>query len=266
MNSPQVINYLKNIFIRFFQKKYIYDGYGDWDSAKYATSGYDSGEIIRKVDDAASLAKAGFVSYERDGVTFDDSKLNWHLLTALFLARESKNNMNILDFGGSLGSAYFQHKQFLDLISNYSWGVVEQDRFYKIGKSKYQDANLIFYKNIDVYLTKVSPNLVVLGSSLQYIQEFDELLNKISNSKAKVLLIDRTPFSKLNNHILAIQKIPRTIYDGSYPIRIFSLALFKKSLKKNWKILSIYDAIGAPTYTRNGVRVEWKGILCIKKN
>jgi putative methyltransferase (TIGR04325 family) len=39
-----------------------------------------------------------------------------------------------LDFGGSLGSSYFQNKKFLDALRLVEWNVVEQENFVATGE------------------------------------------------------------------------------------------------------------------------------------
>ena len=52
--------------------------------------------------------------YERDSVLFDTIRYSWPLLSDLLrAASEDQNHLSVLDFGGSLGSSYYQNRVFL---------------------------------------------------------------------------------------------------------------------------------------------------------
>ncbi len=265
MNTNKICSILNNFALRYIFSKSFLDGFSNWEEAQSRSLGYDTLEIIDRVDRAATQVKLGDAKYERDSVVFHDSDPNWHFLAGLYLAKSLSEKISVLDFGGSLGSTFYQHKKFLEQISNWTWGIVEQESFYKLGKTKYTEPNLNFYKNIDEFLSQGSPQFAYFGSSLQYIEDPLILIDKIENTNVEVLQIDRTPFSNSDSHIIAVQRNPKRIYSSSYPMTIFSLTKLVEKLKINWKILSIYDSIGATSYTKNGTRVEWKGIICLKK-
>jgi putative methyltransferase (TIGR04325 family) len=44
----------------------------------------------------------------------------------------SQNKLSILDFGGALGSSYFQNRNILKNKLNFKWGIVEQEKLCKI--------------------------------------------------------------------------------------------------------------------------------------
>lgn len=260
-----LIQILKHIAIRYLDKNYIIDGFDDWKSARLASEGYDSPEIAKKIDQAASIVKQNSDLYERDGVIFKDFQVNWPLIAGIFLAKENGKRLNILDFGGSLGTSFFQHRRILGIMPNFSWDIVEQGEIYNIGVTKFRQSNLNFHENIDNYLAEKKPNIAILGGSLQYMEDYISILDKISESGAKVLIIDRIPLSRLKEDVIAVQRVPKNIYNGSYPIRIFSLEKITKILEVKWRILSIFETIGSQTYTKNRVMVEWKGIFCFRK-
>jgi len=64
---------------------------------------------------------------------FSKPQYNWSFLSTLLwsFAKES-NKLNIIDFGGSLGSTYFQHRLWLENF-NYTWNVIEQPHYVEEG-------------------------------------------------------------------------------------------------------------------------------------
>jgi putative methyltransferase (TIGR04325 family) len=72
-----------------------------------ASTGYDSEIILEKTRDALLKVKNGEAAYERDSVLFDEIQYAWPLLTSLmWVAAQAKGILNVLDFGGSLGTTY----------------------------------------------------------------------------------------------------------------------------------------------------------------
>jgi len=91
----------------------FWGNYPDWEAAKKASAGYDSEIILKKVTDALLKVKDGEASGERDSVLFDKVQYSWPLLAGLlWIASRNNNRLTLLDFGGSLGTSYFQNKLF----------------------------------------------------------------------------------------------------------------------------------------------------------
>ena len=82
-------------------------------------------------------------AFERDGVVFDQPDYNFPLLACLLrVATESGNRLRVLDFGGSLGSTYFQCRPFLGGVSELRWTVVEQPQFVECGRREFEDGEV----------------------------------------------------------------------------------------------------------------------------
>jgi putative methyltransferase (TIGR04325 family) len=214
------------------QQKYGFFGqYKDWSEASKNSKGYDGPEILEKVKNALLRVKNGEAAYERDSIIFKEKQGNWLLLASL-LQVASGNRLSILDFGGSLGSSYFQNRDFIKHLS-ITWNIVEQENFVDCGKKHFEDNNLKFYKNINEVLQNNSVDVVLFGSSLQYLEKPFEILKSIINSGIKNIIIERTPFSsKLEDDTLTVQKVPPKIYDASYPAWIFSKEKMRKFFEK----------------------------------
>src|SRR5215475_3829712 len=113
MNWKQMI--LENLR-RINPSKYGWKGdYSSWEAAKKQAGSYDDGIILEKVEQAALKVRNGEATYERDSVLFDRIEYSWPLLAALmWVAARNKGKLTVADFGGSLGSSYFQNKVFLE--------------------------------------------------------------------------------------------------------------------------------------------------------
>lgn len=207
----------------------VYTGHGyfgnypNWEAAKRASSGYDAEHILDKVKEALLKVKRGEAAYERDSVLFDRIEYSWPILTGLlWVASQNENRLNVLDFGGSLGSSYFQNRKFLFHLKEFRWNVVEQPHFVRCGQETFQDETLRFYENIDACLIDNSPNVLLLSSVLSYLEDVDGALAEMLDSNFPYIIIDKTHFVTEGDDRIAVQRVPSWIYEASYPCRFFN--------------------------------------------
>ena len=129
----------------------------------------------------------------------------------------------MLDFGGSLGSSYFQNKKFLEELSGLKWSIIEQPHIVDTGQKYIQNQHLKFYKSIDECAKIEDPNVALLSSVLQYVEKPFEIFSNIMNLNIDMIILDRTPFIKNSDHdLIKIQKTPSSIYSAVYPIHFFN--------------------------------------------
>ena len=92
------------------------------------------------------MVKRGEAVFERDSVIFDKVQYAWPVTAGLmWVAARNGGRLSVLDFGGSLGSSYFQNREFLAYLPNVRWSVIEQAHFVKAGRKHIQDERLVFY-------------------------------------------------------------------------------------------------------------------------
>ena len=235
---------LMDIFRKIKPNKYGWKGsYSTWEEAKKVSIGYDSKEILQKVRASLLKVKNKEAVFERDSVIFDKIQYSWPLLAGLMYACvKSKGELRVLDFGGSLGSTYFQNKKFLDEIEEVSWSIVEQKHFVDVGKKDFKDSRLKFYYDIETCKKEQNPNILVLSSVLQYIEKPYELMKSILKNSFDFILIDRTPFAKKRQ--IRLQMVPPQIYDASYPCWFFEENELLHFLKdQGYVVIEEYDAL-----------------------
>ncbi len=215
---------LKEFTPPFFIKKlssffYGWSGnYSSWEEASKKCSGYNSSIIFDKVKTALLKVKNGEAVFERDSVLFDKIHYSFPLLSALSqVALNRQNKLNVLDFGGSLGSSYYQNKNFFLNLSEFNWCIVEQEHFVKEGQKTFADQHLHFFYDIDACLKTHSIEVFLLGSVLQYLEKPYEFLDAVFAKKIPYLIIDRTPLLLAGNDRITIQTIPENIYKAQYP-------------------------------------------------
>lgn len=201
--------------------------YATWEDAESHASGYDADNIFQRVREAAIKVRRGEALFERDSVCFYKEDYRWPSLACLLsIASERDGMLNVLDFGGALGSFYFQHKKFFNRLKSIRWSVIEQSHFVEYGKFELQNDELRFYASIDECLANEKVDVVFLSSVLQYLVAPAHMLSELSKIKADYILIDRTPFIESPNDRLTVQSVPESIYKASYPAWFFSQLKF----------------------------------------
>jgi putative methyltransferase (TIGR04325 family) len=124
--------------------------YANWESAQSHSTGYEADVILRTTCSALLKVKRGEALYERDSVIFDQPVLPFPLLAGLFRAAlEHDLCLSVADFGGSLGSSYFQCRAVLSPVTRLEWSVIEQPAFVECGRRHFQDTTLRFYRTPD---------------------------------------------------------------------------------------------------------------------
>jgi len=211
-----------------------------WDNAhKETLNGYSAENILTKCRDSLLKVKNGKCPYERDSVLFTEKELFYPLLASLlYTSIKNGNRLNIIDFGGSLGSTYFQNRDILKQVGiNINWNIIEQESFVKCGKEYFADNELHFFNNINELTDKEKMSVCLFGSVLPYLKEPYSMLETIKRSNIKYVIIDRTFFLEDEfEDVLSIQKVPPEIYDASYPAWFLSLSKFLSFVNNSYNI------------------------------
>ncbi len=238
--------------------------YFNWDDAIQNCVGYDSSNILERVISSTKLVVNGEAAYERDSVVFEQIDYSWPLLSGLLLASSrSSGILNVIDYGGSLGSSYHQNRKFLNLISSVKWNVIEQSNYVTAGKSLFKNDTLNFYDNISDCLLENKPNIILLSSVLQYLPEPYEILNALAKLNADVIILDRTCYSKKSRiDFLSIQTVPDSIYSATYPCWFLIESKVVQTLMDNeYSLIESFPALD-----NLDDRAVWKGhIFCKSK-
>lgn len=238
-----------------------YGSFKSWRDAEEKSIGYGEANILEKVKEALLKVKEGSAVYERDSYLFDKIEYSWELLSALmWIAALNKGHLNLIDFGGSLGSCYFQNKLFLDKLTSVSWNIVEQENFVQTGKDDFEDERLHFFYSIEDCIKAYNKNdvkCVLFSSVLQYLEKPYETIGEVANKKIDYIILDRTGFTYNDTMRLTVQKVYPKIYSASYPCWFFSeteLISFLK--KKGYKMICDFDSLDT-----TNIKANYKGFM-----
>ena len=267
------MNNMKQTLIRLLPDRLFlflkgYGWYGDfstWEEAKKMTDGYCSESILLKVKESLLKVKNGEAVYERDSVIFDQIDYSWELLSALmWVAAQNGGRLNLIDFGGSLGSTYFQNKRFFDKVKKVSWNIVEQQNYVKVGIESFQNDNLHFYYSISDCCSELGNKIdvILFSGVLQYLENPFEILKEAFGFGIKYIIVDRTGFTLNNKQRITVQKVPSRIYEASYPCRFFSekdfLACFEEN---NYELIADFDVLD-----NTNIPSKYKGFIFQRKD
>lgn len=238
--------------------------FANWQEAVNMSSGYDSQEILDKVLAATLKVKNGSAAYERDSILFDEIHYSWPVAAGLMrAAAEDGGRLSVLDFGGSLGSSYFQNRQFLEELKDVRWSIVEQMHFVEAGKQYIQDGQLRFFETIDGCVKNEKPNVVLLSSVLQYLEKPEQVLKKLLSIHPKTVIVDLTIINVGLRHRIYLQNVPRSIYSASYPVwSLGQQCLFDVFKKSRYSLLSEFKTLNFPALET--IESLFKGYLFIK--
>lgn len=193
-------------------------GYATWEQALQASSSYDDRSILWKVKDATLKVKRGDAAYERDSVLFDRTEYSWPVVTGLmWAASQHGGRVSVLDFGGSLGSSYFQNRALLNELSDVRWAVVEQHHYVTCGRKHIEDERLKFFDTIGECAAELKPNVALLSSVLQYLREYETVVKALTDLGPTVIVLDRTIVNLKGQKAIYVQHVPVSIYPATYP-------------------------------------------------
>lgn len=238
-----------------------------WEAAQSRSTGYDAGDILQRVVAAAREVAAGRAAFERDSVTFSEWQAPFQLLAPLLRhALRHGGHLDVIDFGGSLGSTYRQCLPFLPALAGLRWQVVEQPHFVEAGQ-EFADDVLSFHLTTTGLPAPRAPRLLLASSTVQYLPEPHRLWSDAENADLGVdtVVIDRTPVWAGAEDIACVQHAPRHIYPASYPCWILSEPRLVERMSAAWRLVAQFDSAEGIHAIRRGPSFRFKGFVFERK-
>ena len=249
------------LYRKLTTKNVSYNGnFKTWQDAVNKSAGWDKAAIFEKVSASAKLVKEGKAAYERDSVIFDKIQYAWPLLACLEHIALADNHLSLIDFGGSLGTTYFQNRHFLKPIASLKWHVVEQPHYVECGKHEFEDEHLKFEYTIEDVIKNESINCLLTSGAMQYFEHPVEWFEKFKNHHFKYLLFDRISFIADDERI-SVQTVPSHIYSASLPCWFFNEAEFINHFKSKYNLIADFDSADETTLSSDNKKLYWKGFF-----
>lgn len=209
--------------IKIFKKKKQqlspYGWFGDYKDWNDVPGGYAADQILETTKTSLLKIKNGEAVYERDSVLFDKKIYPYAVISAmLYIAAKNDNHLNVVDFGGSLGSTWYQIRDFIPEQIRVNWNIVEQEAYINCGKTHFEDHVLKFHPTIEESNAAVKSNVLLLSSVIQYLEKPYEFLAGLAKFDFDYIIFDRTAFMRDNRpDRLTLQIVPPEIYEAQYP-------------------------------------------------
>lgn len=198
-----------------FGWRWFRGAYRSWGEARVASTGYAAPDILSRIVTATRIARATPGAWERDGAVFHQPEPNEPLLDAMARAAAG-GALEVIDFGGALGSTWWQHRVKLATLGLRRWVVVEQSHYVEAGR-EFADEILGFAPSMNAALVSVRPQVVLFSGVLPYLESPALVLNEVVRLGFAHVILDRTPLTSGESR-LAVQYTPPGLGGGSYPV------------------------------------------------
>jgi putative methyltransferase (TIGR04325 family) len=240
--------------------------YATWEEAASRSTGYDATGILERVREATRQVTRGEAAFERDSITFRDPEHPYPLLAVLLRAAiESYGRLSVLDYGGSLGSVYYQCRTFLRALTTVRWSVVEQPAFVECGMREFQTDELRFYPTVEESVRADRPDVALLSSVLQYLPDPYAISREIASAGPRYIVIDRTPVHEKPDDAIVVQHVPASIYAASYPCRIFSRQGLSRLFGDDYLLFSTFESLKFEALER-ALNARYEGLVFQKRD
>ena len=220
--------------------KYEY-GFKDWADAKAASIGYSEQSILQKVSNHTDLMVKSKTGWVRDGFYFEEVQINFEILSFLTLHSTRVQPLRVIDFGGGLGTTFFQNRDILNKFGiKVCWNIIEQPNFVAEGKLILDSfPNLHFFESLSEASITAS-DLVIFSSVLEYIEDSYHFLEEITRLENKPLgiLIDRSPIDLVDHEKYVVQNVDDSIHRAKLPLRILGQDRIVEILSDDYELLT----------------------------
>lgn len=218
--------------------------YASWAEAQAASTGYAAAEILESTRLAMHKVRSGQAVFERDSVLLARPEPPFPLIAGLLRAATvSGGRLSVLDFGGALGSSYYQCRPFLDGIKDLRWSVVEQPAHVACGQAEFSGGQLCFHATVEGCVATERPNVLLVSSVLQYLPAPYECLDALLADRFPHIIADRTAFLSANRDRLTVQHVPKSIYLASYPAWFLSKERFLGKFDPDYRLIQSFQAL-----------------------
>lgn len=229
---------LRRWWRRRFGWCWFHGDFSTWAEAKVRTKGYEDQTGFDRVVEAARAVRAGRAVWDRDGMPFNEPELHHPLLQALnVVASENGGRLELVDFGGALGSTWWQHRQALAGVV-VSWRIVEQAALVDAGRREFTAGPLSFHTTLSEALAARHVQVLLLSGVLSYLEAPHALLADVIDQGIPHVILDRTPLVTGDRDRLVVQSTPPELGGGSYPCWLFERERLLAPLRAHYELVA----------------------------
>lgn len=124
--------------------------------------------------------------------------------------------VRILDFGGGIGFTFYQVARCLPKTDGFEYHIVEIEEVCEVGRDFFkEETNIFFHKD---FPTAIEVDIIHMGSSLHYIEEWQEVLARLCEYAPKYFL-----FTDLLAGDIPTYASAQRYYDSKIPVWFFNV-------------------------------------------
>ncbi|MHA8095432.1 methyltransferase, TIGR04325 family [Aquirufa lenticrescens] len=191
-------------------------------------------------------------------------------LLGLFLASlKQKSNLNVIDFGGGGGNHYHITKFLFNNSADLNWNIIETEKMTVTASETYSKTELNYFSSLQKFKSdNIKYDLFFASSSLQYCENFEEILNDILIISPKNIFITKTPFT-FDKEILGAPQYSNFADNGPGPMppgytnSIVSYPIYIRNINYVIEKMKIkYDLLFTVNEELNGFLINNKSYDC----
>lgn len=219
--------------------------YQDWAAACMHGQSYDEPAILQRMTHAAdAVAKSDGRLHERDGVVFTSPVTPYPVAAYLLdAALRNSGRLFVLDFGGALGSTYWQCRSLLGGCATLQWNVVERRNVVSVGRERFQSSELRFFESVTDASASGRPDAVLISGVLQYLDDPYGAIGQLAALAPGVFISDRHPFHEGDEDLFGVQIVPPEIYSARIPFRVFSRDAIGRALPTRFTRVADFSTV-----------------------
>lgn len=256
---------IRRLYRFLFGWRWFTGYYQNWDQAAAKAGSYSHPPILKKVLASTFEVRAGRAVFERDSVAFYERSDDPALIEGLFdTARLEAGRLRVLDFGGSLGSIYWQHRAALSLLRELRWSVVEQPHYVEAGRRFFQNQQLRFFSSIAEAQEDISHDMLLLSCVIQYLPAPFDFLESCIELEIPTIILHNLPLHEEESTYIRVQHVPPEIYEASYPAWFFNRDKILSIFERKYAVARLYKSpavwwTGWREYQSTGILLRRKG-------
>ncbi len=221
--------------------RWLRGDYATWAQARAQSAGYDAPVELERYTAAARTVEQGRAAWERDAMVFAEPAVNAPLLAAL-RASTTDGRLEVVDFGGALGSTWRQHRQVLSDMS-VRWRIVEQPAWVEAGQREFASETLGFHRTLVEAATEPSRQVLLLSSVLQYLENPAAVIDEAVALGFGHVIVDRVLLWRGGRDRLTVQHTPVEYGGGSYPCWVFDEEKLRARLGRTGRLVEEWDGL-----------------------
>lgn len=173
---------------------------------------------INKIEDVKNKDYRPFISYP-------------YILDLLKIYNNSKKDINFYDFGANNLDLYFFLNKNIKNFTYYYYDQPNYNQVIKKIKNEKKIENLLVDENFELSFQNL--DFLYFGSVIQYISDYEKVINSFNKIKPKYVIVSQTPFFDNNNNDNNIIVKQINLHPVINFLYIINLNLFVNFMKNN---------------------------------